>query len=516
MLLYKLNYIPPKNTQLWEYRTENCISTNGGYEGCTIAGAEGKTCFIRAFYTDKDYIDSEPVKIGSCSVIFDADGGRVNIDNYAVPSGTEITLPKCTFTPPDDITEFSHWEIDGKSYNEGAKVIIKVDTVVKSVWKPEYTVSFDPAAGTGEIPSFIAVEGKDIVLPKCTFTPPDNYIFTYWSIGGKLFNEGDEYTVSADTVVKAVWGRKLIAQFLDSSNQEINYVYVGEGEELTMPDYKGNVPTGKQFAYWVHNKDVGTPIYAGDKITVNDDMTFLSRFETKVCKVVFDTNGMGAAPETQDVTYNQYASRPSVLPVNGYAVSGWYTDKNCENIFSFETRITDDMTLYAKWEEIGTDASISNGETKTVMVYYGDDIDVYPNPTDTDNIFCQLYVSYEDENGQYIEKKFIIRTKDRPLKFTTDNEYYNIAVDPNKSNTVLSVHTFPPSTFYGNINLVVCYKQGDFNKNGKLDNEDATMLLKHISGGTPLDDEQYARADVNGDGYKDILDVIEILNIAKK
>ena len=41
------------------------------------------------------------------------------------------------------------------------------------------------------------------------------------------------------------------------------------------------------------------------------------------------------------------------------------------------------------------------------------------------------------------------------------------------------------------------------------------MLLKHLSGGTQLDDEQYARADVNGDGYKDILDVIAILNIAK-
>ncbi|MBR6400058.1 MAG: dockerin type I repeat-containing protein [Firmicutes bacterium] len=65
------------------------------------------------------------------------------------------------------------------------------------------------------------------------------------------------------------------------------------------------------------------------------------------------------------------------------------------------------------------------------------------------------------------------------------------------------------------IDLIIIYKQGDFNKNGKLDEEDAKMLLKHLSGGTQLDDEQYARADVNGDGYKDILDVIAILNIAK-
>ena len=40
------------------------------------------------------------------------------------------------------------------------------------------------------------------------------------------------------------------------------------------------------------------------------------------------------------------------------------------------------------------------------------------------------------------------------------------------------------------------------------------VLLKHLSTGTQLDEYQYAIADVNGDGNKDMLDVIAILNMA--
>ena len=34
---------------------------------------------------------------------------------------------------------------------------------------------------------------------------------------------------------------------------------------------------------------------------------------------------------------------------DGYSFGGWYTEAACQNAFDFETAITKDMTLYAKW-----------------------------------------------------------------------------------------------------------------------------------------------------------------------
>ncbi|MBQ7265365.1 MAG: dockerin type I repeat-containing protein [Firmicutes bacterium] len=59
------------------------------------------------------------------------------------------------------------------------------------------------------------------------------------------------------------------------------------------------------------------------------------------------------------------------------------------------------------------------------------------------------------------------------------------------------------------------YKQGDLNKNGSLDAEDAAIMLKYISGSIQLDETQLEIADANSDGSKDMLDVISILNMTE-
>ena len=63
------------------------------------------------------------------------------------------------------------------------------------------------------------------------------------------------------------------------------------------------------------------------------------------------------------------------------------------------------------------------------------------------------------------------------------------------------------------INLSLIYKQGDIDGNGKIDNADAALYLKHLSGieEYQFTTEQFKRADVNYDGKYDMLDVIAIL-----
>ena len=52
---------------------------------------------------------------------------------------------------------------------------------------------------------------------------------------------------------------------------------------------------------------------------------------------------------------------------------------------------------------------------------------------------------------------------------------------------------------------------GDVNGDGQVDQEDAEMIMGHLSGDAVLDSEQEKRADVDGDGSVTYLDAMQIM-----
>lgn len=107
---------------------------------------------------------------------------------------------------------------------------------------------------------------------------------------------------------------------------------------------------------------------------------------------------------------------------------------------------------------------------------------------------------------------------DGTLEKTTTVPRYNLKttkLDPEQKATVKLQATNSNGitrAFY--INLSLIYKQGDIDGNGKIENTDAALYLKHLNGNTAYQftAEQLKRADVNYDGKYDMLDVIAILN----
>ena len=75
---------------------------------------------------------------------------------------------------------------------------------------------------------------------------------------------------------------------------------------------------------------------------------------------------------TQEVNANPYkATKPADPLVAGYDFGGWFTDEACTTAYDFDTVLTEDITLYAKWTEVvmadgiltdfsGSDASLSD------------------------------------------------------------------------------------------------------------------------------------------------------------
>ena len=73
--------------------------------------------------------------------------------------------------------------------------------------------------------------------------------------------------------------------------------------------------------------------------------------------VTFHANGHGSRPALQKVESGKTASVPTPPTAEGYTFGGWYTESSCDNAYNFDTPVTADLDLYAKWTKDYSTAS---------------------------------------------------------------------------------------------------------------------------------------------------------------
>lgn len=87
--------------------------------------------------------------------------------------------------------------------------------------------------------------------------------------------------------------------------------------------------------------------YSSGKITVSGG-TFKNGV-SGAWTVTFNTNGGTPEPESQ-IRANLPATKPDDPTKEGYNFGGWYTDEAFTTAYDFTQPVTDNVTLYAKWE----------------------------------------------------------------------------------------------------------------------------------------------------------------------
>ena len=137
----------------------------------------------------------------------------------------------------------------------------------------------------------------------------------------------------------------------------------GTYNDTYYPPQDGNTATvaadpsraGYQFAGW--QDEGGNPYAAGNAVIVDHDITLTAQWN-KLVTVSFDLCGHGGAniPSQTFVSGNK-ASEPTAPKEDGWVFGGWYTEKGCQYRFSFDSAVTSDITLYAKWDRVTTVAS---------------------------------------------------------------------------------------------------------------------------------------------------------------
>ncbi len=340
-------------------------------------------------------------------------------------------------------------------------------------------------------------------LDTCTDSPADadyatamtadafaNYAVAYLLDGGgrstrsNLWTQGAAYPVFAGENDNAVYQvtlestgsgsvtfQTLSGMVGESGGATQGYVLPGDDISLTItPD------SGQILSLISITNQAGTVLYSGSRIDAytmtapaGDILitTVFAPYDAAASyTVTFSTDG-GTGIDAQTVQAGQTVTRPAdptkVAGDTTYEFVGWYTDEALSTLFDFNTAVTADLTLYAKWQiegyqepsspgAIQTDATITSGgsyvldagttgtisiETTDPVVLIGADEETYARLT------IKLYGNSEltIENLQITSAGSIdVAGENNTIYFTGENEIACQLDGSNSSSYTAGIH----------------------------------------------------------------------------
>ena len=142
--------------------------------------------------------------------------------------------------------------------------------------------------------------------------------------------------------------------------------FVVQGEKATIP----TDPTkqGYEFAGWYTDNGTFNELWDFSTNTVNENITLYAKWiptviSEKEVKIIFETNG-GSEVKSQTIKSGTTVNKPANPTRQGYEFAGWYIDnKTFKNSWNFNTKVTNDMVLYAKW----TPKAVLNKKVKVIF-----------------------------------------------------------------------------------------------------------------------------------------------------
>ena len=160
-------------------------------------------------------------------------------------------------------------------------------------------------------------------------------------------------TAYGQRTVYAVWKKTVDVTFdyNNDVNPGVETKKIGLGDSVvavtTLTTYTDASNSEYHLIGWSKDKTATEPL---KQLGVAEEgLTYYAVWSTDpVYTVSFDMQGMGSDQHSQQIKENGKAVKFEPV-ADGYSFGGWYTEAACQNAFDFETAITKDMTLYAKW-----------------------------------------------------------------------------------------------------------------------------------------------------------------------
>ena len=314
------------------------------------------------------------------TVIYKLNNGQADVYEY-VSEGSPLNEPA---DPVRDQYDFNGWYLDAdctQAYTFGQA--IDEDLTLYAGWvQNQATVVFNyNYTGAPESISQIVEIGKPVEQPS-TVPERDMWAFTGWYTDSTCTTAYDfTAAVAGNMTLYAGWERSVYIVNFDPNygDESPEEVRVSAGQAAQSPDFSR---TGYDFDGWYTDRECKDP---ADLSAVNEDMTVYAGWKIQSYTVTFDLNYDGAtgAPAAQTVEYGQKVAEPATPTRTGYTFFAWYTDKELSEQFDFESLVSEDTVLYARWIETGSETPdgvtltfVYNlpgmGTYATVQLEYGD------------------------------------------------------------------------------------------------------------------------------------------------
>ena len=364
--------------------------------------------------------------------------------SYVLCSVNLLAGEKLTFTYSKDGSQSSGSDcasIKDLTYTSNVSVTSTATASCSTVTGYEY----DTTKETSVTVTF----GSSHTLPTLTRT---GYSFLGWFNGDTKVDSGN-WNIASNVTLAPKWeaGGNTIALVGNGGNVSPSSVPVKYDQPYTLPTPSR---TGYTFAGWYNGTtrvEDGTWTGLSDITLVanwnanNYTVTYDDVVKSKTYAIVtFNYNGTGATSTTATLTNGQILNRPSNPTRSGYVFTGWYTTAACTTRYDFSGTITDDMTLYAGWEEL----SMSNVYEETQINPYDYTSSSYAYSTSTSwtssSYKKHIYMVAEETGTHYIYFK----------NSTTSSSYkyylqiYNLTTETTiKSNATVSSTSYTYQSF---------------------------------------------------------------------
>ena len=119
---------------------------------------------------------------------------------------------------------------------------------------------------------------------------------------------------------------------------------------------------GYKFMGWFVDENYETPF--DPETVITGDLTLYGKFEEITLPsytVTFDTDE-GSAIDPVNVYEGETVAKPNDPVKEGFEFAGWYKDSEHTEEFDFDTPITGNITLYAKWDPLIKVTFVANGD----------------------------------------------------------------------------------------------------------------------------------------------------------